>query len=71
MSLKRKIVVNSLDDVKVLIQDLIERLEHLEKLSKVVYHKQNSAGKTIGSTLYNMSSDISNANRKISQVTKR
>lgn len=71
MSLKKKYTFDTEEKARAALEDLAERVDHLEKILKVVYHKQTSVGKSVSSNLHNMSADITNANRKISQATKK
>lgn len=71
MSFNRRIKIDSLEDAKDFIVELIERIETLEKAVKVVYHKQNKTSRALGSSMHDVNTNLTDANRKISQVSKK
>lgn len=71
MSLKRKLVIKSFEDTTETVEELIERIEALEKVLKIVYHKHNKAQRAIGSSMHEVNNNITDANRKITQVSKK
>jgi chaperonin cofactor prefoldin len=71
MSLKRRLVFNDLDDAKKVVEELIERVEALEKRLKIVYHTQSKTARAIGSSMHDVNTGLTDANRKITQVSKK
>jgi len=71
MSMRKRINVESLEQATEEIRKLDERLEALEKIVKLIYHKQNTINRSAGAAMQDVSINLTNAHRKISQVSKK
>lgn len=71
MAIIRKYNLATDEGAKRAIRELTERVEKLEKIVRSVYHTQTKMSRGIGSSFHDVNTSITDANRKITQVSKK
>lgn len=64
MSLKKKLVVNDFSSVKNILEDLIQRVEKLEKSNKIIHYRQGTINRSLGASLTDLSNNNTNGSQK-------